>query len=201
MSNLPPSFLAIGDVHGDLAALDRALKLAERLALPPVCFGDIVGGAHDSACIARLRQAGCLVLRGNHDQWAVERDSAHLARDEKEWLRRLPLHAESEQTLAVHTHHEVDGERVRWFELQSSLEVEQFCQLHQAKRFLLAAHTHHASLTSQSLETPYRSKGSLRLQPLQALGPGQHFVDVGWASDNAVVFHLNPEPTIEFLFF
>lgn len=201
MKPLPESFLAIGDVHGDLVALDRALGLAERLHLPPVCFGDVVGGADDSACIARLRQVGCLVLRGNHDQWAVERDSAQLTQHEKEWLRVLPLRAENEQTLAVHTNYEVDGERVLWSELQSSLEVEQFCHLHWDKRFLLAAHTHHASLTSQNLETPYHSNASLRLQPLHALGTGQHFIDVGWASDDVVIFHSNPEPTVEFVFF
>lgn len=65
----------IGDIHGDVRALDAALgALHDLRADAIVCAGDLVGYGWQADEVVRLvrdRQLPC--IRGNHDRWALER--------------------------------------------------------------------------------------------------------------------------------
>ncbi len=66
----------VSDVHSNLAALEAVLRHAESQG--PVdalwCLGDTVGyGPQPSQCIARLREAGAMLVAGNHDRAATGR--------------------------------------------------------------------------------------------------------------------------------
>jgi len=99
----------LGDIHGNLSALDTVLACLERDGADVlVSVGDVVGyGAAPKECIARLREVGALVVLGNHDAAAIGRlDTMYfnqyakeavlwtqsvLSADERDWLGKLPL--------------------------------------------------------------------------------------------------------------
>jgi putative phosphoesterase len=64
----------IGDVHGELAALEAALAWLERAGVDQLlCVGDIVDGHVDvDACCKLLAARGVLSVRGNHDRWLLD---------------------------------------------------------------------------------------------------------------------------------
>ena len=61
----------LGDIHGNLAALEAVLEHAERLHVDGfLVVGDIVVGAPDSlVCWERVQELKCPVLRGNHEAY------------------------------------------------------------------------------------------------------------------------------------
>jgi predicted phosphodiesterase len=89
------------DVHGDLQALQDALREARRLGCTRfVCAGDVVdtGLFHDET-VALLRTEKIPTVRGNHDRWAVEGGSREagpsacadlLSPRTMRWLKELP---------------------------------------------------------------------------------------------------------------
>ena len=100
----------VSDIHGNLMALDAVMAdLAEQSPDEVWCAGDLAwGGLWPSECIARVRGAGWVTIRGNTDVWvtgdpqAVEDESeraelagfalAHdLSEDDKRWLIELPF--------------------------------------------------------------------------------------------------------------
>jgi len=99
----------LGDIHGNLSALDTVLAALRRDgAQVLVSVGDVVGyGAAPKECIARLREVGAQVVLGNHDAAAIGRlDMIYfnqyakeavlwtqrvLSQDERDWLAALPL--------------------------------------------------------------------------------------------------------------
>jgi len=114
----------LGDIHGNLSALDVALAAfrdarVERI----VSVGDVVGyGAAPRECIERLRQLDAVVVKGNHDaactgeieirffnnyaRDAVRWTQSVLTEDELAWLRALPLVAQLEHCSVAHgTYH------------------------------------------------------------------------------------------------
>ena len=200
---LPISFVGIGDVHGDLDSLVRGLEIAKSLDLPPLCFGDVVGGDQDRQCIDLLIETECLVLRGNHDQWAIERQDQALSQTHLAWLESLKYSLENETSLAVHTHYEVQDKQVFWHDIQSSIEVERFLAKHITKKFIFAAHSHRAALNCHGDGLPkYVPTSKLRVEPKMALPTGRYLIDVGWVSSNIVIFSGNERiPTIEYVFF
>ena len=100
------------DVHGNLEALDAALRDARSHGAERfVCLGDVVGyGADPNACCERVRALGGIVVRGNHDhacshrvplEWfnplaaaAVRWTRQRLSAENRDWLRGLPYEAE-----------------------------------------------------------------------------------------------------------
>jgi diadenosine tetraphosphatase ApaH/serine/threonine PP2A family protein phosphatase len=110
----------ISDIHGNLAALNRAMEEIDRLAPEEIiCLGDIVGyGAHPNECIDIVRRRCSVVLRGNHDAAAVDLSVAafftthariaaewthrHLEGSHQAWLEGLPLSARRGKLLFVH---------------------------------------------------------------------------------------------------
>ena len=60
----------ISDVHGNLLALEAVLAELEREELDGlVCLGDIAVGPQPAAALARVRELGCPVVKGNWDEW------------------------------------------------------------------------------------------------------------------------------------
>jgi predicted phosphodiesterase len=91
----------LADIHGDMRALEAALRRLETLAVDRlVCGGDLVGyGSEPDAVVAEIRDRGMPCIRGNHDRWAIERrqmlgvtgwKTAELRDDTWEFLGRLP---------------------------------------------------------------------------------------------------------------
>jgi putative phosphoesterase len=64
----------ISDIHGNGVALDAVLAdLARRGVEQIVCLGDVAaGGPQPREVIARVRELGCRVIRGNADRWLLE---------------------------------------------------------------------------------------------------------------------------------
>ncbi|MBK7642655.1 MAG: metallophosphoesterase family protein [Planctomycetes bacterium] len=99
----------LGDIHGNLSALEVALSVfkderVERI----VSVGDVVGyGGAPRECIARLRELDAVVVKGNHDaactgeidiryfnnyaRDAVRWTQSVLSVEELAWLHALPL--------------------------------------------------------------------------------------------------------------
>lgn len=110
-----------GDIHANLEALDAVLKDAsDRGCTDYVCLGDVVGyNADPAACLERVRDMGCPVVKGNHDedasgdhslenmnpvaasalQWTREQ----LAPDQRDWLRQLRMVRQVENFTVVHS--------------------------------------------------------------------------------------------------
>ncbi|MDQ3492022.1 MAG: metallophosphoesterase, partial [Chloroflexota bacterium] len=116
---MPDRIAVLGDIHGNIAALDAALKDIKRHKPQLVAVtGDLVmNGPQPSAVVARLREmeaaGGVMVIQGNTDVAVADADYAaafpwldevpeaqrlaaewthdELADDEVEWLRRLPF--------------------------------------------------------------------------------------------------------------
>ena len=99
----------LGDIHGNLAALETVLDCISRERIDQVIsVGDVVGyGAAPRECIALVREAGAVVVMGNHDAACINRlDMVYfnayareaalwtqqvLTDDDREWLGGLPL--------------------------------------------------------------------------------------------------------------
>jgi predicted phosphodiesterase len=64
----------ISDIHGNGVALDTVLAdLARRDVEQIVCLGDLAApGPQPREVIARVRELGCRVVRGNADRWLLE---------------------------------------------------------------------------------------------------------------------------------
>ena len=98
----------LGDIHGNLEALDAALEELRRRGVDEVlCVGDVVGyNADPDACISRLRAENARVIAGNHDligtqrlgfdrcsnkaKYSLQRTRRRLSASSAEWLRSLP---------------------------------------------------------------------------------------------------------------
>lgn len=83
----------LGDIHGNLSALDTALQLLRAQgAQKLLSVGDVVGyGAAPKQCIARLVEEQVQVVKGNHDAAVVRELDAryfnHYARAAVQWTR------------------------------------------------------------------------------------------------------------------
>ena len=102
-------YAILGDIHGNLGALDTVLADIEATGVDRILsVGDVVGyGAAPAACIDRLRERDAIVVKGNHDaactgeledltfnrfaRLALEWTRSQLGRQDQAWLRSLPL--------------------------------------------------------------------------------------------------------------
>lgn len=63
----------ISDIHGNHAALDAVLAELDRERLDElVCLGDVAVGPDGPACVDRIAELDCTVVRGNWDDWFVD---------------------------------------------------------------------------------------------------------------------------------
>ena len=106
----------LGDIHGNVEALEAALAALDRRGVRRLlCVGDVVGyNADPDACIALLRARGTQVIAGNHDligtgrlgfercsnkaRYSLQRTRRRLSPASIAWLRSLP------DTLLVEKH-------------------------------------------------------------------------------------------------
>jgi predicted phosphodiesterase len=67
-------YAVLSDIHSNLPALERVLAEAEKLGVDGyLCAGDLVGyGGQPNECCDLLRALNVIMVRGNHDEAAVE---------------------------------------------------------------------------------------------------------------------------------
>ena len=70
----------IGDVHAEHKRLETALRVLRDEQVDVVlCTGDLADGRGDlDACCSMLKDAGVLVVAGNHDRWFLEEKVRHV---------------------------------------------------------------------------------------------------------------------------
>ncbi|MBN2001366.1 metallophosphoesterase family protein [candidate division KSB1 bacterium] len=94
----------ISDIHGNLEALNQALRLIDVLACDKIiCLGDIVGyGPFPNECIEKTRQSVDQIVIGNHDSAAIMKTATtyfnEYAKEAIDWTRK-ELSAECEAYL------------------------------------------------------------------------------------------------------
>ncbi|MGB2867775.1 MAG: metallophosphoesterase family protein [Bacteroidota bacterium] len=111
----------ISDIHSNLEALTKAFELIDKESIKEVvCLGDIVGyGANPNECVRLVRDRCKIVLLGNHDAAALDPERADdfnrnareaalwtnkkLSAESKKMLGKLPMQAEMEDLLFVHS--------------------------------------------------------------------------------------------------
>lgn len=93
----------LGDIHGNLWALEAVLADLDRLGPNPVVVaGDLaLGGPRPAECVTLVRHRGYPTIRGNTDEWltvppshvddAISWTSARLGEDDRRFLAGLPL--------------------------------------------------------------------------------------------------------------
>ncbi|MGH8094257.1 MAG: metallophosphoesterase family protein [Chthoniobacterales bacterium] len=102
-------YAILSDIHANLEALDAVLAdTREQACTDFVCLGDIVGyNANPGECVQRIRELGCPVVKGNHDEQAsivtstegfnelaeeaIAWTREHLSAEDKAWLSNLRL--------------------------------------------------------------------------------------------------------------
>src|SRR5262245_58451369 len=89
----------IADVHGNLPALEQALRVlgaagAERLAF----LGDYLGRGDSDACVRRIQEVATIAVVGNRDLDWQDR----VATESREWVLGLPRSAVVGPLLVAH---------------------------------------------------------------------------------------------------
>lgn len=113
-------YAVLSDIHANLEALEAVLDDARAQHCDDfVCLGDVVGyNANPSECLQRVRELGCPVVKGNHDEQAsiafsteefnemaeeaIGWTRAHLSAEEKAWLADLRLTRQVRDFTIVH---------------------------------------------------------------------------------------------------
>jgi predicted phosphodiesterase len=159
-------FGVVGDVHGNIHALEACLAALGRLGYERLLApGDVVGyGPRPNECVARLRELDAVAVAGNHDLMAIGRLPARglppLQRRTIEWTREaidagtrayleaLPLEAEPEPGLLM-THGGL-GDPTRYVHdaALARVELAHLDERGSAARVLLLGHTHRAMACS-----------------------------------------------------
>jgi predicted phosphodiesterase len=110
-----------GDIHANLEALEAVLADAESQGVTNyVCLGDVVGyNADPAACLERVRELGCPIVKGNHDEDASEDHTLEtmnpiaalalqwtreqLTAEQRLWLKRLRMVRQVSDFTIVHS--------------------------------------------------------------------------------------------------
>ncbi len=118
--NVAMKYGVLGDIHGNLSALETVLDHLDREGVDMiVSVGDVIGyGAAPRQCIDILSSRGAVVVKGNHDaacageidaltfnpyaRAAVQWTRSVLTPGEIDWLRALPLVATLEDCQVAH---------------------------------------------------------------------------------------------------
>ena len=104
-------YAILSDIHANLEALDVVLDRCKTEGVERyICLGDIVGyNANPSECLEKIRDLDLIAcVKGNHDEYASSEDEemlgfnpharqavlwtkSHLAPEQLDWLRNLPM--------------------------------------------------------------------------------------------------------------
>ena len=102
-------YAIMGDIHGNLEALETVVKDAKEQGVNSfVCVGDVVGyNANPAECLELIKELKCVTVRGNHDHYCshdeclddfhplaanvVDWTRHQLTPDQIEWLRLLKM--------------------------------------------------------------------------------------------------------------
>ena len=113
-------FAIFGDIHANLEALQAVIADSQVQGCSSyVCLGDIVGyAANPSECLEIVREMGCPVVRGNHDEGAASTSQLdelnplaqkallwtreQLSEEQRQWLRDLKLVRQVRDFTIVH---------------------------------------------------------------------------------------------------
>lgn len=156
----------LGDIHGNLPALEAVIDHAERSRIDGfVVIGDVVIGAPDSlACWERVKALKCPVLRGNHELYVATFDdepawhtpqfapiawgAAQLGKDVRRELGALPFSLslpEAPELLFVHASLRSDRDNIGIFTAETELGA-MFPAL--KGRYVVRGHDHVAAVRS-----------------------------------------------------
>jgi predicted phosphodiesterase len=109
----------LGDIHGNLEALEAALSCLDAHGVDEIaCVGDLVGyNADPDACVDLLRKRGVAAIAGNHDligtgrlgfdrcsnkaMHALKRTRRYIGGETASYLRSLPSHLEVEDHVVL----------------------------------------------------------------------------------------------------
>ena len=109
------------DIHANLEALETVLADAQEQGCSDyVCLGDVVGyNANPAECLERIREIGCPVVKGNHDEDCGGEHSLdamnpvaaeallwtrkQLNEEQRDWLRKLRMVRQVEDFTIVHS--------------------------------------------------------------------------------------------------
>lgn len=116
-----PRIALFGDIHANLEALETVLADAREQGCNQfICLGDVVGyNADPAACLEIVRELGCPVVKGNHDEdssgthsldsmnpvaaTALEWTRERLDDEQRTWLRRLRMVRQIRDFTVVHS--------------------------------------------------------------------------------------------------
>lgn len=108
-------FAVISDIHGNLEALNKALKLIQKDGVSDIiCLGDAIGyGANPNECF-RLIQTECrILLMGNHEAMLVDENQkrSNLCEESFSWTKAVIADDVKEQLLDLPYSYEEYGIR------------------------------------------------------------------------------------------
>jgi diadenosine tetraphosphatase ApaH/serine/threonine PP2A family protein phosphatase len=152
------------DVHSNLEALCAVLDdMVVQGVTHPVCLGDIVGyNANPRECLGLVRELGCPVIRGNHDEMVAGLGDARgfnvlagegilfsrrrLGAGDMEFLSGLPMSMRIGNFTVVHS--SLD-EPAKWNYVTTDLEAESSF-IYQNTQVCFCGHTHVARVFAKS---------------------------------------------------
>jgi putative phosphoesterase len=155
----------ISDVHGNLMALQKAIKTLEEYS-PDIwiCLGDLVGyGPFPKECIDLVRSKEMYCVLGNHDagvigkvplrhfrkpnRTLIELTKKLISEDDKKWLASLPYTIVKEDWIAVHAS-PIKPER--WEYIESAFTARNLLN-NISQKFCFVGHTHKPVLVSDKI--------------------------------------------------
>jgi diadenosine tetraphosphatase ApaH/serine/threonine PP2A family protein phosphatase len=181
-------FAIFGDIHANLEAFEATLADAEREKCDRfICLGDIVGyNADPKACLARIKELGCPVVKGNHDEYASSSCSLEtfnplaesairwtrqtLSPAEKEFLTSLPLTADVESFTIVHATLDSPGD---WGYVLNQLDAAASFS-RQQRQLCFFGHTHSPRLFVKDGSVAGFPLSEVKIEPKK-----QYFINVG----------------------
>lgn len=155
----------MSDIHANLQALDSCLDHAQRQGAGRFALlGDLVGYGGDPAPVMdrvmQLAQAGAVVLKGNHDEMALDPPHksrqlgdataawthAQLTDDHRQFLAALPLTARLQSCLLVHASANAPGDWQYVDDERSARASLAAATADPDVRYVFGGHVHHQTL-------------------------------------------------------
>jgi putative phosphoesterase len=100
MDNMSTKIGLIGDPHATPEPLAEALAIFRQEKVDAIwCTGDIAGyGEHLDKTVLLLKDSGCRVIKGNHEQWYLEKANHLVESSTNDYIKSLPpvIHEEIE---------------------------------------------------------------------------------------------------------